>query len=181
MSISEIGIFLKRRFLSKSEWQCLNPEEDSRQENKEEFLHSTNVSWISTTCRALCQGPGSRWGSLVITQIAVQLGWKEVSGRSQGNTHEQILTRPQISATAAPQQINMTTTQVQEVHDKKARRPSKETQKQCILHKAKELTKASEQPKPRLCWTSLWTLLALVWWKFKVKPLVCSGFRVVSS
>lgn len=33
----------------------------------------------------------------------------------------------QTSATAAPQQINTTTTQVQDVHDKKARRPGRET------------------------------------------------------
>lgn len=120
---------------------------------------------------------GGSWGSLALR------GTTGLKG-SQGPKWVQ---HSRTSAAAAPQPINTTTTQVQDVHDKKARRPSRETQKQCILHVANELCKASEPPKPRLHWTSLRTSLLgltveqrkLMFWKIKYchfrKPLISHG------
>lgn len=73
----------------------------------------------------------------------------QAEGRAE-DTHGHILFHPQSSATTVPGQINATTTQVQDVPDKKVRRPSREIQRYILLI-AQELTKTSEQPKPRLC------------------------------
>lgn len=70
MSVSEIGIFLKRWSLSKSGWQCLNSEAGSRHENKEGLLQSTKVSWVPPTSRGLCQGPE---GALRVTGAHIDI------------------------------------------------------------------------------------------------------------
>lgn len=114
----------------------------------------------------------------------------KTAGQAEGraDTCRNILTHPQTSATTAPQQINATTTQVQDVHDKKVMGPSREIQRY-ILRIAKELTKASEQPKPRLCKTSMQTLLGLtieqmklLFWKIKYthfrKPLTWPLWKI---
>ena len=110
----------------------MNSEANSRHENKEGLLQTTSFLYQGAPEGHRC----SHRYIWMLTQIAVQLGRKQVSGQHQANAHEHILTRPQTSATAAPQQINTTTTQVQDVHDKKARGPSRETQKQRLLREA---------------------------------------------
>lgn len=175
MSVSEIQIFLKRRSLSKDGWHYWNSEADPARENKEGFLHSTNVSCIPTTDRATCQGQEVAVRLRVAgAHEEVPLGWTEVSGSTEVNAHERTPNHPQTSARAAPQQINTTTAQAPDVHE--VRRPSREIQKPCSCRIAQELTTASEQPNPRLCWTLLQILLAsqmkLLFWKSK-----CAHFR----
>lgn len=101
MSVSEIGIFLKRWSLSKSGWQCLNSEANSRHENKEGLLQSTSF---------LYQGPGGPWRSPVLTQIYLDAhtdsgttGWKAGQRPTSGQhprTHSH--SPPDICNSSAP-------------------------------------------------------------------------------
>lgn len=77
--------------------------------------------------------------------------WLQVAGLGEvrADTHEHILIHPQTLATAVPQQINTTTTQVQDVPDKTGEGPSRETQKQYIVCTAHELRLPSTQNQDR--------------------------------
>lgn len=146
---------------------------DSRHENSEGFLHSSNVSWILPCAGHFARG----WGRQRVPNAHTESSTPGLKAAGQAerraDTHGHILIHPQTSATTVPRQINATTTQVQDVHDKKVRRPSTEIERYILLI-AQELTKTSEQPKPRLCSISLQTLLGLTieqrklfFWKIK--------------
>lgn len=126
--------FLKRKSFSKSGRQSLDSESDSRYENNEEFLHSTNVSWIPATRWAPSQG----LGRLRVPGAHTESGTTELKvagqARVRADTQKHILIQPQTFATTVPQQINTTATQVQDEHDKKARGPSRDAQAQYSSH-----------------------------------------------
>lgn len=108
------------------------------------------------------------WGRLRVPGAHTDSGTTglKVTGLTEvrAGTQEHILIHPQIFATTVPQQINTTTTQVQGVHDKKARRPSRKTQRRYILCIAKEQARllnnqnqgwANQQCK--YCWALPWS------------------------
>lgn len=103
MSVSEIGIFLKRWSLSKSGWQCLNSEANSRHENKEGFF-SLQVSF--TRDRGPWRSPGTPHRYIwMLTQISGTTGRKAGQrGQHQANTHTDTfsLSPPDICSSSAP-------------------------------------------------------------------------------
>lgn len=125
---------------------------------------------IPIACRALGQALGPGTGVAVCAEgprerrsHGLRHRGLQVAGpvEVRADTHDHILIQPQTLATAVPQQINTTTTQVQDVHDKTARGPSREIQKQYILCTAHELRLLNTQNQDRAkhqckhCWAVL--------------------------
>ena len=177
--------FIKKKSFSTSGWQCLSPESDSRCENNEEFLHSTNISWIPTTFSGTGggRGPWCSHGEQYHWAQSSRSGWNE---DRHPRTHSHSAAR--LLQHGCPSRSMQPTAQAQDVHDQKVSRPSRETQRY-ILRVAKELTKASGRPKPELWWTLMQTRLSftiehvkLLFWKMKCvhfrKPLTWQLWKI---